>query len=129
MRALLAAACLALANSPALAGTDFDGSKPLLCASLEAAECEPSEHCDQGRPDDMGLPVFMRIDFAKKEIIGSKRTSPIRSLEKESEQILLQGNELGFVWVIAVDQTNGQMTGTITNRQRALVVFGSCIAQ
>jgi hypothetical protein len=105
---------------------DFDGSKVLICAPVEAIDCGPGETCNKGAPADVGLPNFIRIDIAKKVIIGPKRTTPIVSMEKSEQQILLQGTELAFAWTIALDQNSGEMSGAMVNRQEVFVLFGSC---
>ena len=60
----LVAALAWLAAGTASAG-DFDGSKLLICAPVEAIDCAPGEDCTKGRPDDIGAPS-LRIDFAHK---------------------------------------------------------------
>ena len=114
-----------LGAGPASAG-DFDGSKLLICAPVEAIDCAPGETCKKGAPADSGLPSFIRIDIAKMVVIGPKRTTPIVSIEKSEQQILLQGTELGFAWTIALDQDNGEMSGSFVNREEVFVLFGSC---
>jgi hypothetical protein len=52
--------------SPAFADDVFDGTKPLLCSSIEAIDCDPGVACERGIPEIMGAPQFLRIDFAKK---------------------------------------------------------------
>ena len=114
-----------LGAGPASAG-DFDGSKLLICAPVEAIDCAPGETCRKGAPADSGLPSFIRIDIAKMVVIGPKRTTPIVSIEKSEQQILLQGTELGFAWTIALDQDSGEMSGSFVNREEVFVLFGSC---
>jgi hypothetical protein len=119
-------ATLALAATWASTAADFDGSKTIICAPVEAMDCTPGTACQRGIPSDIGAPAFIRIDFGKKVVIGPKRNSPITSIEKNESQVLLQGNELGYGWSIAVDQEGGQMSATLTNRDGAFVLFGSC---
>lgn len=115
-------------GSPAIAG-DFDGSKLLICAPVEAIECHTGEACEAGIPDDVGAPAFMRVDFAKKMIVGPKRNSPIRFMDKDEKQILLQGTELGHAWSMALNAADGKMVLTLSNRDGAFVLFGSCTPQ
>jgi hypothetical protein len=124
VRVPLAALLYAL-GSTAIAG-DFDGSRALICAPVEAMECHAGEKCEAGIPDDVGAPAFMRIDFAKKVIVGPKRTSPIRAMEKDENQILLQGTELGLAWSMALNLKDGRMVSTFSSRDGAFVLFGSC---
>ena len=49
----------------------------------------------------------MRIDFAKKTIAGPKHTTPIVSMNKNEQDILLQGTELGYAWTVAIDMQDG----------------------
>lgn len=112
-------------GSAAIAG-DFDGTKPLICAPVEAMECHAGEGCEKGIPDDVGAPAFMRIDFAKKVIVGPKRTSPIRAMEKDENQILLQGTELGLAWSMALSTATGKVVSTFSSRDGAFVLFGAC---
>ena len=65
-------------------------------------------------------------DFAKKVIVGPKRTSPIRALEKDDKQILLQGAELGLAWSMALNVEDGKMANTFSSRDGAFVLFGAC---
>jgi hypothetical protein len=109
-----------------VSAADFDGSKVLICAPVEAIDCAPGETCRKGAPADVGLPAFIRIDIAKMTMIGPKRTAPIVSIERSEKQILLQGTELGSAWVIALDQDSGEISGALVNREEVFVIFGSC---
>ncbi|HEY7166465.1 MAG TPA: hypothetical protein VIB79_17970 [Candidatus Binatia bacterium] len=105
---------------------DFDGSKPLMCATIEALDCVPGHDCTKGRASEMGAPPFMRIDFANKTIGGVKRTTQILSMDKTENQILFQGKELEFGWTLALNQESGDFSATLVNRDGAFVLFGSC---
>jgi hypothetical protein len=119
-------AALVLLMVGTVSAGDFDGSKLLICATVEAIDCAPGEECTKGRPDDIGAPQFLRIDFAQQVIVGPKRTTPIRSMDTSDNQILLQGTELGYGWTLALDQDSGMMTVTLVNREGGVVLFGSC---
>jgi hypothetical protein len=79
-----------------------------------------------GLPEDFGAPVFMRLDFAKKAVLGPKHTSPMLLQEKTDSQLLLQGREGAFAWTIAIDSESGNMAVTLVNRSNAYVLFGNC---
>lgn len=118
---------IALGLAAGLAGAaDFDGSKPLLCANIEAHDCDAGETCERALPTNLGLPQFLRIDFAKQEVAGPKRTSPIKSIERSPKQLLLQGTELGFGWTLALDTASGKLSATFVNGESAVIVFGAC---
>ncbi|MDQ7978229.1 hypothetical protein QYH69_13340 [Paraburkholderia sp. SARCC-3016] len=108
------------------AAADFGGKNPLICATVDAHSCDPGEICERALPADIGLPQFMRIDFAKKTIEGTSRSTPIESMEKMPDQILMQGKELGFAWTLVLDSTTGEMTSMIADRDHAYVLFGAC---
>jgi len=112
--------------SPAFAGDVFDGTKPLLCASIEALDCDPGMPCERGIPEDMGAPQFLRIDFAKNEIAGPLRTTKIRSTEKDDDQIVLQGYEIGLGWTLAIDRLSGNMRTTFARGNASFIIFGAC---
>jgi hypothetical protein len=105
---------------------DFDGSKLLICATVDAMDCVSGEDCTTGRPGDMGAPAFLRIDFAQKTIGGPNRTAPIVSMDTSGEQILLQGKEQGYGWTFALNQEGGKFSATLVNRDGVFVLFGSC---
>jgi hypothetical protein len=120
-------AALVLLTVGTAAAGDFDGSKLLICAPVEAIDCSASEACTtQGRPNAIGAPRFLRIDFAQKVIVGPQQTTPILFMDKSDDQILLQGKELGFGWMLVLDQESGTMSATLMNREGAVVLFGSC---
>ena len=117
---------LSLAAGPAQA-SDFDGSKVLICAPVQAFDCAAGEDCGKGLPEEIGAPAFMRIDVPNKAVIGPNRTSPILFVDKSDSQLLLQGTEFGYGWIIALDQDTGRMTATLANRGGVFVLFGACI--
>lgn len=116
---------LSLLAVPALAA-DFDGSKPLLCATQSALDCARGDDCAAGLPEEIGAPSFMRIDLAKKSVIGPQTTTEILLQDKSGKQLLLQGRESGFGWTIVIDQPSGELTVTLTNRNGAYVLYGAC---
>jgi hypothetical protein len=107
---------------------DFDGSKALICATVDAHGCNAGEVCIRDLPDSFGVPQFMRIDFANKTIAGPKRTTAIRYIDKSADQVLLQGTELSYAWSVALDKSSGSMVLTLINREDVFVVFGYCIS-
>ncbi len=121
---------LCLAVSPAFAGDVFDGTKPLLCASIEALDCDPGKPCDRGIPEVMLAPQFLSIDFVKNEISGPFRTVRIRSTDKSEEQIVLQGYEQelgsGMGWTFALDRLDGKMRITLASWDATFIIFGAC---
>lgn len=121
----VAALAVLVGLNPALAN-DFDGSLPLICATVDARDCVWGSECFGGTPTEIGAPAFMRIDFENKSITGPQRSTPIRLLEKSEQQLLLQGAELGYGWVFALEQNTGRFSASLTNLHGAFLLFGSC---
>jgi len=117
---------LLVAVSPVFADDVFDGKKPLLCASIEALDCDPGTPCERGIPETMGAPQFLRIDFAKNEIAGPLSTTNIRSMEKDEGQIVLQGYETGLGWTLAIDRVTGNARITFAGSDAAFIIFAAC---
>jgi hypothetical protein len=130
MRALAGLILIGLfaAVSPAFAGDPVDGTKPLLCASIEALDCDPGEPCERGIPEMMAAPQFVRVDFTKNEIAGPKRTTKIRSMEKDNDQFILQGYEIGLGWTLAIDRTTGNARMTFAGYDSTFIIFAACTA-
>jgi hypothetical protein len=121
-----AALTLSLVASGAFAAAD--APQRLMCATLEALDCEPGAVCFKGRPADLGAPAFMRIDLEQMTIAGQYRTTPIASIEKRDGSVMLQGAEGAYAWTLVVGTQDGSMSATLVNREGAFVLFGSCTA-
>ncbi len=119
---VLTACCAA---SPAFAA-DFDGSKSLICATVEARDCVLGSGCFGGNARDVGAPGFMRLDFDDKVIKGPERNTPITSMVTSKNQLLMQGTELGYGWAFAINQTNGDFSASLTNIDGTFLLFGAC---
>ena len=105
---------------------DFDGSKRLICAPVIAMDCLSDGKCSRELPAEIGAPAFMRIDIAKKVVVGPKRTTPIAHSEITDKQLVVQGVELGFAWSIVIDTTDGAMMASMVDSGGAYVLSGSC---
>lgn len=108
-------------------GADFDGSKALICATIDAHFCDIGDVCVRTTPFILGAPDFVHINFAKKVIVGpQQRTTAIRYMESGDGQLLLQGTELGYGWSITLNTKTGGMSATLVNRDDVFVLFGAC---
>lgn len=113
------------------AAANFDGSQPLLCASLEAHDCGPGEHCLKDTAASIDAPQFIRIDFEQKlaratRVDGEERTATIDSVWRDDGKLILQGVQRGLGWSMAITQESGEMALTAAGGQVAYVVFGAC---
>ena len=109
---------------PAMAA-DFDGSRRLICATVDARDCVRNEACFE-KLDEVGAPKFLRLDFENKVIIGPEHTTPIVEMNRDDRQLLLGGKEQGYAWALALDQATGHFAATLTNIEGAFVLFGNC---
>ncbi len=117
---------------------DFDGSKPLICAVMDLVECQPGGKCQQVTAEEVGIPLFSKIDFKKNEISailadGTKRSTPIERFEKVDGKIIIQGAEDGIEgvrdgvgWSMAIAEETGKTVLTASGDEVGFVIFGAC---
>ena len=122
---------------PAVAG-DFDGSKELICAVMDVVECQPGGKCQQVTAEDVGIPLFLKINFKEKKISathadGSKRSTKIENFEKIDGKIIIQGAEDGIEgvrdgvgWSLAIAEETGKTVLTASGDEVGFVIFGAC---
>lgn len=108
------------------AAADFDGSKPLICATVEAHDCAAEDTCEYGTPGQLGLPQFLRLNVKEKTIQGTQRTTAIKIIEETDTQLLMMGTELGAGWTMALDRDTGAMVISMATSSGAAVLFGAC---
>ncbi len=125
---LLPACILACAVPLAVqsAAADFDGSKPLICATVEAHDCAAEATCEYGTPGQLGLPQFLRLNVKEKTVQGTQRTTAIKIIEETDTQLLMMGTELGAGWTMALDRDTGTMVISMATSSGAAVLFGAC---
>ena len=129
--AFIATALISLTGAQA---DEFDGSRPLLCATMSAVECVDGSGCENRLPRDLDLPQFLRIDFKTKQIQtvrtgGFRRTAKIGSVSDLQSALLLQGVQDNLGWTISIDKSGGNMSATVTDRDFVFVVFGACMPE
>ena len=120
---------------------EFDGSKPLYCALMDAVQCLPGGECQELEAEEVNLPNFIVIDFKKEKITipavrGNKRTSKIENKKQVDGKLIVQGAEDGeegvkdgLGWSIAINDTTGKMVLTGSGNDVGFVFFGACTPQ
>ncbi len=120
---------------------DFDGSRQLLCSTVDLVECEPGGNCQRVTHDSINAPKFLKINFKEKSIskpdVGEKRpTTMIERMERVDGKLILQGAEDGIEgvrdglgWTIAISEDKGDMVFSASGDQVGFVVFGACVPQ
>jgi hypothetical protein len=125
--------CLIFMPVPIMAGS-FDGSVPLLCATIETFACVENSDCQQGTPASVNIPQFVRINFKTKTISGEQmdgeaRTSKIGNIERLDDRIILQGTQNGKGWSVVITKATGKMAITASDNAAGFVVFGACTSK
>ncbi|HET6565210.1 MAG TPA: hypothetical protein VFG52_07345 [Xanthomonadales bacterium] len=109
--------------------SDFDGSKPLICATIEARDCVLGSGCFTGEAKTVGAPAFFRLDFKNKTVVGQQHTSPISAIVQDENALLLQGSEVGYGWSIGISKHSGSFSASLTNFEGSFLLFGNCTVQ
>jgi hypothetical protein len=112
--------------------TGFDGSRDLLCAPTDVAECDFAARCERVSPSEVDLPNFLRLQFARKQMVSvgtPERATAIESVRSLGGTTILQGAENGRAWSLVIDQQSGVMSGSVVDGQGAFAVFGACTIQ
>jgi hypothetical protein len=116
--------CAAIASA-----AGFDGSKDLLCAPTDIAQCDETARCERVSPSEVDLPPFIRLDFGKKRMMSladPPRETPIETVRQHEGLTILQGAQNGRAWSLVIDQASGRMTGSVADGEGAFSVFGAC---
>jgi hypothetical protein len=127
---------LGLAPLP-LTAADFDGSKPLLCASMQVMECTVGAGCDTA--ESIGAATFIEVDAAARSVtdVGAgERTSTIENMEHIDGKLILQGAEDGVEgvregvgWSAAIDEESGELVVSASGDRAAFVIFDACMVR
>jgi hypothetical protein len=120
---LAAAVCLGAA--PAISA-DFDGSKPLICSSIEAHDCELGITCQRAIAEDLNVPQFIRVDFNAKTLSARGRTTKMQSHARSDGMLIVQGFENSRAFSITISEQTGKLVGAIAADEEGFMIFGAC---
>ncbi len=109
---------------------------PMICAVTHAISCQKGGDCQSGTAGDLNMPLFLKINPGKNEIVskkenGEKKTSIIKqtSTDADNHFVIYQGVEQGGAWSTVIDKTTGSMTISIAAGENdAYIIFGACSA-
>ena len=119
-------------TSASLFAADFDGSKPMLCASLDVLECVDGSSCETVAAETVDAPQFIRIDPKNNELTldrsGRPRSAQLRNRENLNGRLVVQGvgTETGLGWTFSVDQETGKFVVSASGDEVAFIIFGAC---
>jgi len=119
------AAALCVAAAPALAA-DFDGSKALICSTIETHDCAIGTTCDRGLAEDINVPQFIRLDFAAKTMSARGRTSKIGGFARSDGMLIIQGFENKRAFSATISEQSGKLVGAIAADEAGYLLFGAC---
>jgi hypothetical protein len=117
------ACCIAVA--PAVAA-DFDGSKPLICSSIEAHDCALGITCERAIAEDLNVPQFIRLDFTAKTLSARGRTSKMQSYVRSAGMLIVQGVENSRAFSVTISEASGKLVGAIAADEEGFMIFGAC---
>ena len=126
---LIVAMCL---SAPIVQAAGFDGSRPLLCATMSAMECVEGKGCANRHPRNLDLPQFLRINFGTEQITtirtgGVQKVAKIASVSDSKSALVIQGVQRGMGWTISISKSVGTMSAAVSDREFVAVVFGACM--
>ena len=119
------ALALCAAAAPVVAA-DFDGSKPLICSTIETHDCAVGMNCVRGLAEDINVPQFIRIDFAAKTLSARGRTSKLGGFARSSGMLVIQGFENNRAFSATISEESGKLVGAIAADEEGYLLFGAC---
>src|SRR5258706_7283474 len=129
--ATLAALLSAAIAVPSGVAGDFDGSKPMICAALQAVSCQANAECKQDTVESLNIPQFFWIDVTAKTVgerdpDGQVRSAPIQSVAQSDTFLILQGTKESMGWSATISKNSGKLTVTASKGTSAMIVYGAC---
>lgn len=119
-----------------VAAADFDGSQPLLCASMQVMECTAGGGCETVTAESIGAATFFEVDAAAGSVsdAGSgERRSTIENMDHVDGKLIIQGAEDGIEgvrdgvgWSATIDENSGELVVSASGDGAAFVIFGAC---
>lgn len=114
-----------------VSASDLAGKDNIVCAAMDVVACVEGSACIQGAAKNFDLPEFVILDTKKKIMradyeSGHKGTSPVKTIERSGEHMILQGIENGRGWNIAINTKSGDMSGALAGEGLSFLIFGNC---
>jgi len=111
----------------------LDGSTDAVCAVTHVVACLEDGMCLQGQAKTFDLPELVVLD-AKNKVLrgthesGNNAVSPVKNMELNGEQLVLQGVENSRGWDIAINTKTGRMSGSSVGDGISFLAHGTCTA-
>lgn len=102
-----------------------------ICSLSRVFECTMNGKCSELSVEEMALPRFVRIDFAKNAIVSldnrvKRDDTKIAHVQRLEGLTVLQGVEQRG-WSILLGQESGNLTLSAAGDGSGFIVFGSCL--
>lgn len=130
MRKFMMIVCCLSFVPPVFAAAPYDGSVPLLCATLRIQECgNDSGECHQRRAEEVNIPQFVKIDVSQKTIASTgveSRQAAVQRIENTDGRLVMQGGQEGRGWSMVIATDTGKMSASVVDDEVGFVIFGAC---
>jgi len=108
----------------------YDGAAPLVCAAMTVSECVAEGRCQRRNAEKVNFPALFKVDVKAMKLweLGADkpRETSIRSLDRESNKMILSGAEGERGWTVLINEANGKMSATAAGDGEGFVIFGQC---
>ncbi len=116
-----------------VSASELTGKDNIVCAAMDVVACIEGSTCVQGTAKNFDLPEFVILDTKKKVMradyeSGHKGSSPVKTIERSGEHLILQGIENSRGWNIAINTKSGDMSGALAGEGLSFLIFGNCTA-
>lgn len=130
MRKIIPATFILAVVGPALADDVSDADR-LLCSASEVTVCFESSDCVDVMPWELDMPQFVVVDLKKKTLSttkasGENRSTPVNFLQRQDQEIILQGVEAGRAFSFVIDELTGLLTVAVARDGLSVSVYGAC---
>ena len=130
-KTLLTLALTAGMASAPLAADDLTGAQRFLCTAVQVTACYDDGECLTVPPWELNIPQFIEVDLEARTLAttrasGQNRSTPIKNLEREEGQIVLQGFENDRAFSFLITEKTGMASIAVAREGLGVSVFGAC---
>ena len=112
---------------------DLTGIDRFICSAGSVSACCDDGQCASGTAAELGVPQFMEIDLAQKQINSTKasrlnRKTTIEYIKRVNGTIMLQGLDVDRAYSFVIDEKSGELSVTVAIEDAGcnVLAFGWC---
>ncbi|NKB88368.1 MAG: hypothetical protein GKS06_09120 [Acidobacteria bacterium] len=135
LRTLIVAVALISTSAIAQERGPLAGEDRLICDAGLVVDCTADGECTSGAPESVGLPRFLDIDLANETLASpspdfeEEDPTPLAEVVRDDGLIVIGGRgRLGRTFAVRINESTGDLRGTVMDDELALLVFGGCVA-